>query len=378
MSLGAAGSWPLRMSPRAAKDFDNLIKSHRDKVVKCLTTPIGTGKWKKLESKYDLWRMHVNHAVRLVVNVQRGVAYVWRILDRKDVYPTLDNQNPGLALTGITIEEFLMKSGAKQAAKHKNAAAKPEANGNGSGGGLAPPPSGAAAADDGESPRSPSHPLLNALSQYFGEYVRTDVDAILAIVEDRAEGFEGEILSLSESLAKLDAREGEIRATLATQLENAAGLARSHEGLSRGVEQLGSRIETLGEGLEAKTSSLGGEVTALARELDRRMAEIHAAWEEDRRNMCLGLGELGRQIELLSAEERSARTTTDGHDALLRRLEGELAESSARIEGLAAAVAGLNGELERLRTERSDRNTLRPLATLTALIRAAFSPNGAA
>ena len=126
------------MSGQAAKDFDDLIKIHRDKVLACLTNPIVPAKWKKLESKYDLWRMHVDHAVRLVVNIQRGVAYVWRIIDRKDVYRILRNQNPGHALTGITIEEFLMKAGAKNTAKSDNGAAKPATNGNGTAGATPP------------------------------------------------------------------------------------------------------------------------------------------------------------------------------------------------------------------------------------------------
>ena len=208
--------------------------------------------------------------------------------------------------------------------------------------------------------------------------MRTDVDAILAIVEDRADGFEGEILSLGESLANLDAREGEIEATLASEIEHTAGLAKSQESLSQRVEQLGSRIETFDDGLAKTTSRLDREIAALSLELDRRLGETLAAWEEDRRNTCLGLGELGRQLEHLSAEGSTLRQTTDAHDSLFRRVEAELAKSSARLESLAETVARLSGELERLRDERANRNTLRHLATLATPIGAAFSPRSAA
>jgi chromosome segregation ATPase len=208
--------------------------------------------------------------------------------------------------------------------------------------------------------------------------MRTDVDAILAIVEDRTDGFEGEILSLGESLAKLEAREGELAAALARGLEHTAGLAKSHEGLSQGVEQLGSRVGTLGGVLSDATDRLGGEITALAREIDRRMGDLRTASEEDRKNASLGFAELGRQLELLSNEGSTLRSTADAHETSLRRLESELAGSSARLESLSESVAGLSGELERIRAEQSNRNTLHHLATLATRIRAVFSPRGAA
>lgn len=390
MSAASSCTWPLRVSSHAAKDFDNLIKNHRDKVLECLTNPIVPGKWKKLESKHDLWRMHVDHAVRLVVNIQRGVAYVWRILDRKDVYRILRNQNPGHALTGITIEEFLMKAGAKSTRVGKDNGAKPAANGNGHGGGLASPPAaGPAPAGDDDNIRPPSHPLLNALSQYFSDHARSDVDAILAIVEDRVGDCEDELLSLGEKFAALDAREGDLSTRLTSQVESTERIATSQDGLAQNLNGIRTRLMKIDEGLAATTNRLDGElssarskhdreIVALSDAIDLRIGELLAACEEDRTNSRLGFSELGRQVELLSSEGETLRVATDAHESSINRLEGEVSVSAARLEGLAHAVAGLNEELERLRSELSNRSTLRRLAILATRVRAALSPRGVA
>lgn len=385
MSAASSCTWPLRVSSHAAKDFDELIKNHRDKVLECLTSPIDPGRWKKLESKHDLWRMRVDNAVRVVVNIQRGVAYVWRILDRKDVYRVLRNQNPGHALTGITIEEFLMNAGAKSTRVGKDNGAKPAANGNGHGGGLASPPAaGPAPAGDGDGTRPASHPLLNALSRYFSDHVQSDVDAILAIVEDRVDGIEGEILSLGEKLAALDARGGELSTNFAGQVESTVRLATSQDGFAQELDHIRTRVMKLDEGLVAVTGRLEGElssarskhdneIVALSDAIDRRIGELLAASEEDRKTSRLGFGELGCQIEQLAAEGSTLRSATDEHDSLLRRLSGELVESSARLASLAETVARLNGEIERLINNRPTRNRLRLLAALATRIRATVS-----
>lgn len=384
MSAASSCTWPLRVSSHAAKDFDDLIKNHRDKVLECLTSPIDPGRWKKLESKHDLWRMRVDNAVRVVVNIQRGVAYVWRILDRKDVYRILRNQNPGHALTGITIEEFLMNTGAKSTRVGKDNGAKPAANGNGNGHGgrlASPPAAGPAPAGDGDSIRPPSHPLLNALSRYFSDHVQSDVDAILAIVEDRVEGIESEILSLGEKLAVLDAREGELSTNLAGQLESTVRLGTSQDGFAQELDHIRTRVMKLDEGLAAATNRLEGEISsartkhdreivALSDAIDRRIGELLAASEEDRKNSRLGFGELGCQIEQLAAEGSTLRSETDEHDSLLRRLSDDLVESSARLASLAETVAGLKGEIERLINNRPSPNRLRLLAALASRIRA--------
>lgn len=115
MPAGSGCTWPLRVSRQAAKDFDNLNSDQRQQVVRCLGSLSRREKWMKLRGTHDLWRVKAARGVRLVVNVQRGVAYVWRIDLRRDVYGSIWHQDSRVALTGITVEEFLEKSGLKRA-----------------------------------------------------------------------------------------------------------------------------------------------------------------------------------------------------------------------------------------------------------------------
>lgn len=110
--------WPLRMSQKAAKDFAALNDCDRSRVLRCLSGAIRPEQWKKLAGyvRSEVWRVRVVRALRLIVNVQRGVAYVWRIVARKDAYRTADNLDPRLTLTGVPIEEFLMTTAAEGAA----------------------------------------------------------------------------------------------------------------------------------------------------------------------------------------------------------------------------------------------------------------------
>ena len=182
----------LLITPQAEEDFEGLIDRYKDAVVRCLAEPIRREKWLKLEGygNAKLWRVRVVRTLRLIVNVQHGVHYVWRIDDRKDVYPLLDHQDPRVPLTGITVEEFLMKAEETRIAKTNgiDAVAADSA------------PTPVVPSGDGASLAPPVHPLLRALSQYFEDHLEGALEALSSLVHERIDGFESSILAQGEEV----------------------------------------------------------------------------------------------------------------------------------------------------------------------------------
>jgi mRNA-degrading endonuclease RelE of RelBE toxin-antitoxin system len=178
---------PLLVTPQAEKDFEGLILVKQQKVLRALEQPLRRDKTKKLDAHGDarLWRIRVDD-LRIVINARDGGEFIWRIADRKVVYRLVDNLDPRVPLSGINVEEFLMKNADKKAAPKMNGAVPSPI--------LVSPPA-EMTAGDGATLAPVAHPLLRALSVYFNEHLSGEVDAMLAVLQDRIGGFEAEILN---------------------------------------------------------------------------------------------------------------------------------------------------------------------------------------
>src|SRR5262249_40875782 len=102
----------IRITPSAEKDFEELPCPEQRKVLETLKSPLRPDKTKRLgaQGRTRLRRVRVND-LRIVIANRRDehTDYIWRIHDRKDIYEILDNLDPRIPFTGISIEEFLMK-----------------------------------------------------------------------------------------------------------------------------------------------------------------------------------------------------------------------------------------------------------------------------
>jgi mRNA-degrading endonuclease RelE of RelBE toxin-antitoxin system len=350
----------LRITRSAERDFEELPQSRQKSVLEALANPFRPERIKRLGSKggTKLWRIEVPN-VRVVIasRPHQHVDFVWRIEDRKDVYRVLDNLDPRIPFTGISIEEFVMKHDVKNNGQKSLIPA-------GSSPTAAPVAHPATPTAMYPAPGKPPAPiqvavlgetsglaLLKELSNYIGLRLCDDLAAAQDVLREDLKRIEDEAMGHGEWMPRWDAKESALT-------EQTNQLAREHEALTarqQGLDGtfvvLSGEIEaakfqtvTFATKLEAGLVALGAQLAEDRQITTTRLDQFAATLVQSEENTTRNLGSLGNRLDAL-----------DRGVSAISRLSSEVVRHGMAIDGLSERVnREIDGLAGRLNAERRD------------------------